>query len=335
MTNKQSVDRSGKATPQSTTSKSIWTKSFVIALIAVLALGAISLSTGVYDILGEEDGRDMFFITRIPRTAALMLAGAAMSICGLVMQLITQNRFVEPTTTGTIEWAGLGLLAVYVLVPAPTLLQRMVGAIVFSFVGTMVFFLSLRRVRMKSSLVVPLVGIMLGAVVSAVSTFVGLAFSMTQSLETWFQGSFAPVQRGKYEFLWAIVAVTIVVYLFADRLTVVGLGQDIAKNLGLDYNQVLVLATGLVSLSVGIVSAVIGNVPFIGLIVPNLVSMMRGDHLKGNLPWVALMGMGTITLSDILARVVIMPFEIPVSLILGTFGAAVFIVLLARQRRPA
>ena len=87
--------------------------------------------TGVYDIRGQEDGMEMFFITRVPRTVALMLTGAAMAMAGLVMQLITQNRFVEPTTTGTIEWSGLGLLFVYLLFPAPTLVQRMTGAIIF------------------------------------------------------------------------------------------------------------------------------------------------------------------------------------------------------------
>lgn len=118
----------------------IWTMPFVIAIVIVLILGVISLLTGVYDIRGQEDGMHMFFITRIPRTLSLMLTGAAMSMSGLVMQLITQNRLVEPTTTGTIEWAGLGLTFVYLLFPAPTLVQRMTGAILFSFIGTMLFF---------------------------------------------------------------------------------------------------------------------------------------------------------------------------------------------------
>ena len=120
-----------------------WTKPFILAVLIVIILGLVSLFTGVYDIWGQADGLSMFFITRVPRTVALMLTGAAMSMAGLVMQLITQNRLVEPTTTGTIEWAGLGLLVVYLIVPAPTLVLRMTGAIIFSFIGTMVFFLFL------------------------------------------------------------------------------------------------------------------------------------------------------------------------------------------------
>ncbi|MFA6841144.1 MAG: ABC transporter permease [Sphaerochaetaceae bacterium] len=311
----------------------VWTKPFVAAILAIVVLGIVSLFTGVYDIRGQEDGWEMFFITRVPRTAALMLTGAAMSMSGLVMQLITQNRMVEPTTTGTIEWAGLGLICVYLVVPAPTLVMRMTGAIAFSFVGTMIFFFFLRKVRLRSSLIVPIIGMMLGAVVSAVSTFVSLVFRMSQSVETWFVGSFAPVQVGRYEYLWLIVAVSICIFVYADRLTLAGLGEDVATSLGVNYNRIIIVGTAIISFAVGLVVSVIGNVPFLGLIVPNVVSMYRGDDLRGNLPWVCLVGMGTITLSDIISRTIIMPFEVPVSLILGTAGAVVFIIILLRQRK--
>lgn len=313
--------------------KKVWTKPFIATIFVVVALGVVSLFTGVYDIRNQADGWDMFFITRVPRTAALMLTGAAMSMSGLVMQLITQNKLVEPTTTGTVEWAGLGLLFVYLIFPAPTLVMRMTGAIVFAFIGTMVFFLILRKIKLRSSLIVPIVGMMLGAVVSAFSTFLSLAFQMTQSVENWFVGTFSAVQVGRYEYLWLIVIITIVIFLYADRLTVAGLGENVATSLGINYNRIILGGTGLIALAVGIVTAVIGNLPFLGLIVPNVVSMFRGDDLRTNLPWVCLIGMGTITLCDIISRTIIMPFEVPVSLILGVVGSVVFIIILLRQRR--
>lgn len=310
----------------------LWTKSFVFTVIIVLGLAVLSLFTGVYD-LSRTDGFDMFWITRVPRTVALMLTGAAMAMAGLVMQLITQNRLVEPTTTGTLEWAGLGLLTVYLLVPAPSLMMRMTGAIAFSFIGTMVFFWFLRSVKLRSSLIVPIIGLMLGAVISAISTFLGLFFRASQAIEGWFVGSFASVQIGRYEYLWIIIVVTVLIFLLANRLTLAGLGEDIATSLGVNYNQLMMIATGLIALSVGVVATVIGNLPFLGLIVPNLVSMFRGDDLRSNLPWVCLVGMGAILVSDLISRTIIMPFELPVSLILGTVGAFVFIMILLRQRK--
>jgi len=319
--------------PQRYNHNKIWTKPFTLAILVVVIAGIISLFTGVYDIQGQVDGMDMFFITRVPRTAALMLTGAAMSMSGLVMQLVTQNRLVEPTTTGTIEWAGLGLVFVYLFFPAPTLVLRMTGAIIFSFVGTMIFFLFLKRVKLRSSLIIPIIGMMLGAVISAISTFIGLVFQMTQNIETWFVGSFASVQIGRYEYLWLVVIATVLIFIYADRLTLAGLGEDVTTSLGLNYNKIVLLGTALISFAVGIVAAVIGNLPFLGLIVPNIVSMYRGDDLRSNLPWVCVLGMGTITICDIISRTIIMPFEVPVSLILGTVGAVLFIIILLRQRR--
>jgi iron complex transport system permease protein len=305
----------------------------VPGVLGVLALLVLSLLTGVYDVFGAQDGREMFAITRVPRTIALVLAGAAMSMCGLVMQLLTQNRFVEPTTTGTTEWAGLGLIAAFIVLPAPTLVWRMVFAVVFAFVGTMVFFAFLRRVTLRSSLIVPIIGIMLGAVVGSVSTFVALQFDMLQNLGTWFAGSFTSVLRGQYEFLWIVVLVVVAVFVMADRLTVAGLGEEVATNVGINYNAMIILGTGLVAIATGVVTVVVGSLPFLGLIVPNIVSLIRGDDLRSNLPWVCLLGIAIVTVCDLLGRTLIAPFEIPVSLILGILGAVVFVVLLLRQRR--
>jgi len=307
-------------------------------LIGVAVVGALlvfSLFTGVYDIFGGELGGEMFGITRIPRTIALVLAGAAMAMSGLVMQLLTQNRFVEPTTTGTTEWAGLGLLAVMIVDPGASITVKMIGAVVAAFIGTMVFFGFLRRVSLKESLTVPIVGIMLGAVVGAISTFIALQTDMLQSLGIWFAGSFTSVLKGQYEVLWIVAVVGVAVFLVADRFTVAGLGEEVATNVGLNYHQVILLGTGLIAIATGIVTVVVGNLPFLGLIVPNIVSMFRGDDLRGNLPWVCLLGIGIVTVCDLVGRIIIMPFEVPVSLILGVVGAIVFIGLLLRQRRRA
>ena len=302
-----------------------------IAVVAVLV--AMSLFVGQYDILGADDGWEMFATTRVPRTIALVLSGAAMAMCGLVMQLLTHNKFVEPTTTGTTEWAGLGLIFVMYFFPSASLLGRMGGAIIFAFIGTAVFFMFLRRVTLKSSLVVPIVGIMLGAVISSISTFFALQTNMLQSLGVWFAGSFTDIYKGQYEFLWLVVIVVAIVFVFSDRLTVAGLGEDIATNVGLNYKRIVFLGTGLIAIATGLVTVVVGNLPFLGLVVPNIVSMFRGDDLRSNLPWVCLVGIGTVTIADLIGRVIIAPFEIPVSVILGILGAAIFVYLIVERRR--
>ena len=305
----------------------------VAASLIVAALLAASLLVGVYDISSGEFGAEMFWITRVPRTIALLLAGAAMATCGLVMQMLTQNRFVDATTSGTTEWAALGLLATAILAPQVSLVGRMVVSSVFAFVGAMAFMLILRRIVIRSTLVVPLIGIMLGAVVSAFTTFLAAQFNLLQMVSTWFLGSFTQVVRGRYEVLWIVAVVTLLVFLMADRITVAGLGKDIATSVGVRYEWTLVAATALVAIASGVTTVVVGFLPFLGLVVPNVVSMIRGDNVRGNLPWVCLGGVALVTVGDLIGRTVRIPFEVPVSLVLGIVGAVVFIAILLRQRR--
>lgn len=305
-----------------------------LAIVCTLLLLMLSIYTGTADITDPEEQR-FLWITRIPRTSALVLAGSSMAMAGLIMQLMTQNRFVEPTTVGTTEWAGLGLLLSYVLFSSPTLMSRMLIAIAFAFVGTVIFFIFLRRVTLKSSLIVPIVGIMFGAVISAISTFIALQTDLLQTLGSWFAGKFTGVEIGRYEPLWVIAVVAVLVVIIADRFTVVGLGKEVATNVGLNYERVLMLGVTLVAIVTGVVTVVIGALPFLGLIVPNIVSLARGDNLRTNIPWVFLVGIWIVTVCDLIGRTIITPFEIPVSLILGVVGAVVFIFLLLQRRRTS
>ncbi len=324
---------SAPAQRTSRSSRRFWP--LAIAIVLTLGLILLSVFTGVADITDTTGrGHEFLWITRIPRTSALVLAGASMAMAGLIMQLMSQNRFVEPTTVGTTEWAGLGLLVTYILLPGSSVFAKMIVAIVFAFFGTLVFFAFLRRVTLKSSLIVPIVGIMLGAVVGAVTTFLAVEFNLLQVLGGWFMGRFTGIEAGRYELLWIVAFVAVIVFIVADRFTVAGLGKEVATNVGLNYERVVLLGVGLVSLTTGVVTVIVGSLPFIGLIVPNLVSMIRGDDLRSNLPWVFLAGIWIVTVCDLIGRTIIMPFEIPISLILGVVGAAVFIFLLLRIRRP-
>lgn len=89
----------------------------------------------------------------------------------------------------------------------------------------------------------------------------------------------------------------------------------------------------LVAIATGVTTVVVGFIPFLGLIVPNLVSMMLGDDMHKNLPWVAVIGAGLLLACDLVGRTIVAPMEIPASVVLGVVGAVVFITLVLRQRR--
>lgn len=315
-------------------------KLFLPALLIATILAIVSLFVGVsaispLDILtGQADQQALMVISasRLPRTLALILAGAGMAVSGTIMQMLARNKFVEPSTAGTVESAGLGMLAVLLLAPELPVMGKMLVAAAFALAGTALFLAILRQIPLRSVLMVPLVGIMLGGVISAVTAFFAYRYDMMQSMGAWTSGDFSSVLRGRYEVLWVAAGLTIAAYIAADRFTLAGMGEEFSTNLGLNYRRIVTLGLVIVSMVTASVVVTAGVVPFVGLIVPNLVSMALGDNLRRTLPWIAISGSLLVLTCDIIGRVVNAPFEIPVGNVLGVIGSLFFLYLLVRRR---
>mgnify|MGYP003675711937 FL=1 len=315
-------------------------KYFLLACLGVFALGVLSLFIGVSDVTPmtlldpatSTRAFEMLMVSRVPRTLALVLAGAALSVAGLIMQMLVRNRFVEPSTAGTVESASLGLLVVMLLAPGLPVILKMLVAAAFAMAGTAVFLGILRRVPLRSEFIVPLIGLMLGGVIEAGTNFFAFRYDLLQSINAYMIGDFSAILRGRYELLWISFGLTCVAYVAADRFTVAGLGQDFTTNLGLDYRKVMALGMVIVSLVTATVVVTCGVIPFLGLVVPNIVRLVIGDHLRRTLPWVALLGAALVIACDIVARLVIAPYEIPIGTIMGVIGSGLFLYFLLRRR---
>ena len=317
--------------------------SLISALLLALTLAIVSLFVGVSNVSlttlfapdTSADALRVLLVSRIPRTLALILAGSSMAIAGLIMQMLVRNRFVEPSTAGTTESAGLGLLVVTLLAPETPIFGKMLVAAVFALAGTALFLRILRQVPLRDVLLVPLIGIMLGGVISAVTTFFAYRFDLLQSLGAWMTGDFSGVLRGRYELLWVGFMFAIAAYLAADRFTVAGMGRDFTTNLGLNYRRVMALGLTIVSLVSAVVVVTVGMIPFLGLIVPNVVSLMIGDNMRRSVPWVATLGAVFVLSCDIIGRTVRAPYEIPIGTVVGVIGSVLFLYLLLRKRHHA
>ncbi|MBB4406725.1 MULTISPECIES: ABC transporter permease [Agrobacterium tumefaciens complex] len=317
--------------------------SLILALLLALTLAIGSLFVGVSNVSlatlfapdTSTDALRVLLVSRIPRTLALILAGSSMAIAGLIMQMLVRNRFVEPSTAGTTESAGLGLLTVTLIAPDTPIFGKMLVAAVFALAGTALFLRILRQVPLRDVLLVPLIGIMLGGVISAVTTFFAYRFDLLQSLGAWMTGDFSGVLRGRYELLWVGFLFAIAAYLAADRFTVAGMGRDFTTNLGLNYRRVMALGLTIVSLVSAVVVVTVGMIPFLGLIVPNVVSLMIGDNMRRSVPWVATLGAVFVLSCDIIGRTVRAPYEIPIGTVVGVIGSVLFLYLLLRKRHHA
>jgi iron complex transport system permease protein len=281
---------------------------------------------------GDPATADVFWVSRVPRTLAVVLAGMSVAVAGLIMQLMARNRFVEPSTVGTVESATLGILVVTVLLPGAPVLLTMGVASVFAVLGTGLFLAILRRLPARNTLLIPLVGIMLGGVIAAVTTFFAYRHDLLQTLGNWMIGDFSGVLRGRYELLWIVAVLMLVGLLAADRFTVAGMGQDFTTNLGLDYARTMRLGLVIVSLVSAVVVTTVGAVPFLGLVVPNIVSLLFGDNLRRAVPWTAMFGAGFVLICDVIGRTIRYPYEIPVGVVMSVVGAILFLYLILRKR---
>lgn len=310
-------------------------------MLVTAGLALASLFVGVSDVSlagilsGQEADWLVLVESRIPRMLALLLAGASMAIAGLLTQIVIRNRFVEPGNTGTMESAGLGLLAMTLLAPGAPIIAKMAAGALVAMLGTGLFLAMLRRVPLRDPMLVPLLGILYSGVIHAGTSFVAYRFDMIQTVLAWTQGDLSGVLRGRYELLWLGAAVAAMAWIAADRFTVAGLGRDIAVSLGLAHGRVVALGLGIVSLVTAVVVVTVGMIPFLGLIVPNLVSLALGDNMRRAVPWVALSGASLVLACDILGRVIRAPYEIPVGTVLGVVGSAVFLALILGSRRRA
>lgn len=315
----------------------------IAAVLGTAALALLSLFVGVSDVspasllAGDPDSHASLVLmaSRVPRTLALILAGTSMGIAGLIMQMMIRNRFVEPSTAGTVESATLGLLIVTLLAPGTPIMGKMLVGAASGMIGTLLFLRLLRRVPLRDVLMVPLVGIMLSGVIGSMATFIAYRVDLLQTLLAWTTGDFSGVLRGRYELLWIGAGLAAVAYVAADRFTVAGMGRDFTTNLGLDYRRVVALGLVIVSMISSVVVVTVGMIPFLGLVVPNVVSLLIGDNMRRAVPWVAVLGAAFVLFCDILGRVVRAPYEIPIGTVVSVIGSGLFLLLILRGRRRA
>ncbi|MEA4828595.1 MAG: iron chelate uptake ABC transporter family permease subunit [Enterococcus thailandicus] len=308
-------------------------------IASLVGLSFLSLLIGVSSVQlteffqADTQSAQLFLISRLPRTICIVLVGATSSICGLIMQHLTQNKFVSPTTAGTMDSARLGILIVMLFLPNASIVTRSATAFAFAFLGTGLFLYFARMIPQKNQLMLPLIGVMWGNIIGSIATFFAYQYQLVQNMSSWLQGNFSTILRGNYELLYRTIPLLGIIYYFAYQFTIVGLGESFAVNLGMNYHKMQLLGVGLVSLASAVVLIMVGTMPFLGVIVPNLVARMYGDQVHQTLGITALFGSIFLLICDILARVLIYPYEIPVSVIVGIIGGIIFLFLLVKGEK--
>lgn len=310
-------------------------KKYLVLILIILSV--LSIFVGVTDIkltdifALESTKIEILLTSRVPRLVSIVVAGIGLSISGLIMQQISRNKFVSPTTAATVDFAKLGILASMLVFSSATTMQKMIISFSFSLVGTMIFMKMTKVIKFKNIVFIPLLGMMLGKVVNSITTFFAYKYDLIQNLSSWMEGDLSMIMKGNYELLYLSIPVVVIAFLYANKFTVAGMGEDFATNLGLKYNSVVNIGLIIVAVISAVTIITVGNIPFLGLIVPNIVSLYLGDNLKNSLYHTALLGPIFLLACDIFGRIVIFPFEISIGTTVGVIGSAIFLYMIIRR----
>lgn len=310
---------------------------FPILILIILSLYSLTVGVKEFNFFGLLTGqeKDVFIVamSRLPRLISILLTGASLSISGRIMQTMMQNRFISPSTAGTMEWCRFGVMISMLTMSTQSTLIKMLVAFLFSLLGTFLFMNLLQKLRLNNTMLIPLAGMMLGNVVSSLTTFIAYKYDMVQNMSSWLQGNFSLVIKGRYELIYFGIPFLLLAYFYAEKFTIAGMGESFSKNLGLNHKVIVMVGLSIVAIITSTITVTIGSIPFVGLIIPNIVSMMMGDNLKQTLPVTAVVGGLFLLICDLIGRLIIFPYEINISVIVSVIGSFIFLILMFLKRR--
>src|SRR5699024_1658932 len=189
-------------------------------------LSVVSIFLGVSDLspldlvdLTDEE-TEVLLISRLPRLISIVIAGASMSIAGLIMQQLSKNKFVSPTTAGTLDSAKFGVLISLMLSTDASSIQMILVSFAFALLGTYLFMKILDNVRFIDPVFIPLVGLMFGNIINSMGTFFAYKDDLIQNMTSWMQGDFSMIISGNYELLYISIPTLILAYFYANNFII-------------------------------------------------------------------------------------------------------------------
>lgn len=311
-------------------------RTLLLLAALLLLLSLLSLCAGERWLLPAEwftaQGELFVWQIRLPRTLAVIATGAALALCGTVMQALFTNPLAEPGLLGVSNGAGVGVV-LGVLLGSGSLWSLALAAMAGALAITLILLHFAHRQLASSRLL--LTGVALGIICSAVMTW-AVYFSTTLDLRQlmyWMMGGFGGVD---WRYGWLILSLMPVIAALlcsARTLNLLALGETSARQLGLPlqlWRNLLVLAMGWLT---GVSVALAGAIGFVGLVVPHLLRLSGISDHRYLLPAAALAGAAVLLAADILARLLLTSAELPIGVVTATLGAPLFILLLVKSSR--
>jgi iron complex transport system permease protein len=269
---------------------------------------------------------------RLPRELAAMLIGAALAVSGAIMQGVTRNPLADPGLLGLTSGANMALALAFVFFPG----LSYVGILVACFLGAalgaaLVLALGSTRRGRLSPIRIVLAGAAVSAFLYAVSDGVSILFKISKDVSMWTAGGLIGTTWGQIQAIAPVILLGIVgALLLSNQLSILNLSDEVATGLGQRMVLVKAVLFVLVIVLSGASVALVGNMAFVGLMIPHIVRKIAGTDYRHVLPFSALIGATFMLLADTLGRTINAPYETPVVAIVAMLGLPFFLFVVRR-----
>ncbi|HZG71906.1 MAG TPA: iron ABC transporter permease [Chondromyces sp.] len=269
---------------------------------------------------------------RLPREVAAIFVGAALSVSGAVMQGLTRNPLADPGLLGLTAGANAALALVIALVPSPNYFSILIACFIGAATGAvLVFGIGMMKRGGFSPLRIVLAGAAVSAFLYAVAEGIGLYFHISKDVSMWTAGGLMGTTWSQLQVIMPFIFISIIVAFFLSRqLTILSLNEELAVGLGQKTTQVKIALFVIIILLAGASVALVGNMAFIGLMVPHIVRFIVGTDYRHILPMSAVVGAAFMLLADTLGRTMNAPLETPVAAIVSIMGLPFFLFIVRK-----
>ena len=321
----------------------------VFTLLVCVSLGSVKLSLReTFGLLwnalaGRGTGTGMsatiVFSVRLPRVLCVALTGASLSVCGAAMQGLLKNPLADGSTLGVSSGASLGAvisIAFGITLPGIPLAGTMSMAMLFAFLSLVVILgLAYRLDGSLSTGTIILIGVIYSMFVSSVlSLVITFAPDKVQSITFWTMGSLSgSTYQNAAVLAGALLICGTVILLHAQILNAFAVGEDNARQIGVDVKRAKLVLLIMVSMLIGVCVSIGGTIGFVGLVTPHMARMLVGPNHKRLLPAAMFGGAVFLMLADLIARILLNPLELPIGVVTSFVGAIVFVVIFYQSRK--
>ncbi|MCR1898802.1 iron ABC transporter permease [Irregularibacter muris] len=314
----------------------------IFAVVSSIHFGAADLSyKEVWKALFAFDGDNSLHVIvrelRLPRAIAAVIVGAALAVSGAIMQGMTRNPLASPSIMGVTSGSSFFIAIGYAFLPGIS----QTGLISFSFIGAglgtaLVFGITSLSRGGVTPVKLALAGSAITSLMSSLSTAIGIRFDVSKDISYWYAGGVSGVQMLQLKYVLPFVIIGLILALFLSRsISILSLGEEVAKGLGQNTTFVKLLGGITVLLLTGTAVSIAGMVGFVGIVIPHITRFLVGVDYRWIIPCSAVLGGALLILADIVGRMINSPFETPVGAITAIIGVPFFLYLARKEGRQA